>query len=177
MLKKHSRLFIIRFRIISPKLLTPCNDDHGPLKVFGDMVRPTFFSVINVEAVFALGITCGHREEGLWFRCIASHAWISYFHIHAEKSSCIWGLVITRSFCRMQPSLAYLEKPEIWDKAPSLGFSLSPNGYHLLFFWPARSGYYGTELCTHDSYILWPKDMNCFHHTLSVEVSLLFFLF
>ena len=87
------------------------------------------------------------------------------------------GLVITCSFCRMQPSFAYLEKPEIWDTAPSLGFSLSPNGYHLLFFWPARSGYYGTELCTHDSYILWPKDMNCFHHTLSVEVSLLFFLF
>lgn len=65
MLKKHSRLFIIHFSIISPKLLTPCSDDHGLLKVFGDMVRPTFFSVINVEVVFALGITCGHREEGL----------------------------------------------------------------------------------------------------------------
>lgn len=172
--KKHSRLFIIRFRIIFPKLLTPCNDDHSHLKVFGDMVRPTFFSVINVEVVFALGITCGHKEESLWIHCIASHIWISYLHIHAEKSSWHFGDWL---FCRMQPSLAYLEKSEIWATAPSLGFSLSPNGHPLLFFWPARSGYYGTELCTHDNYILWPKGMNCFHHTLSVEVSLPFFLF
>lgn len=177
MLKKHSRLFIIHFRIIFPKLSTPGVDDHGPLKVFGDMVRPTFFSVINVEAVFALGIICGHREEGLWICCSASHAWISYLHIHAEKSSCIWRTGYYPLILQSATLSCTLEKPEIGATAPSLGFSLSPNGYRLLFFWPARSGYCGIELCTHDNYILWPKDMNCFHHTLSVEVSLLFFLF
>lgn len=115
--KKHSRLFIIRFRIIFPKLLTPCNDDHSHLKVFGDMVRPTFFSVINVEVVFALGITCGHKEESLWIRCIASHIWISYLHIHAEKSSWHFGdwlLPVHSAECNPPLHIWKSQRSELW---------------------------------------------------------------
>lgn len=59
-----------------------------PLQVFGDKVKPTLFSISNVEAVFNLGITCGHKEVGACDSAALYPKLSAFIH---EVMACILG--------------------------------------------------------------------------------------